>query len=186
MGLTMIGGFTQGTAFSYLASSSFVFIDLHHLSPTGYSLVFGANAVGLIGASQITSQMMRRIGAERLVLLAMAGSAIGAAVLLGAALAGHDTLALTIACLFVLFASMGLVMGPASVLALDPHPGLAGTASALMGILQFASGAVSSAVVSALFDGTALPMAAVMAACNGAAFLLAWHTCGPGRFPARA
>ena len=41
----------------------------------------------------------------------------------------------------------------------------AGTASALMGAIQLAVGALTSGIVSILTDGTALPMAGIMAAC---------------------
>ena len=49
----------------------------------------------------------------------------------------------------------------AGALAAFPH--MAGTASALAGTIQFGLGALSGALVSGLFDGTALPMAAVIA-----------------------
>ena len=49
---------------------------------------------------------------------------------------------------------------------------MAGTASALAGTLQFGLGALSGAAVGALYDGTAVPMAAVIAA-SGLTSLLA-------------
>jgi DHA1 family bicyclomycin/chloramphenicol resistance-like MFS transporter len=46
------------------------------------------------------------------------------------------------------------------VLALDEHGEIAGTASALMGTLQFVTGAVVMAITGAMADGTARPMVA--------------------------
>jgi DHA1 family bicyclomycin/chloramphenicol resistance-like MFS transporter len=50
----------------------------------------------------------------------------------------------------------------AGALAAFPH--MAGSASALAGTIQFGLGALSAAAVGALHDGTAVPMAAVIAA----------------------
>jgi DHA1 family bicyclomycin/chloramphenicol resistance-like MFS transporter len=58
---------------------------------------------------------------------------------------------------------LGLVMPSAAVLALDEHGEIAGTASALMGTLQFITGAAVMAVVGVFVDGTALPMLAGIA-----------------------
>ncbi|HMI62683.1 MAG TPA: hypothetical protein VK518_17320, partial [Puia sp.] len=52
-----------------------------------------------------------------------------------------------------------------SALSLAPFSRNAGTASALMGGIQMSSGALTSATVGWLSNRTAVPMAAVMAAC---------------------
>jgi DHA1 family bicyclomycin/chloramphenicol resistance-like MFS transporter len=48
----------------------------------------------------------------------------------------------------------------------------AGSASALMGFIQMSIGALMSATVSILHDGTSLPMTGVMAGCSISASLL--------------
>ena len=58
----------------------------------------------------------------------------------------------------------------------------AGSASALMGSLQFSVAAGASALVGVLHDGTAIPMTLVIAVCGAVATLLAWQT---GRLGAR-
>lgn len=67
--------------------------------------------------------------------------------------------------IFLAVASMGLIFGNATALALGAVPGSTGLASALLGALQFGLAAVVSPLVG-LGDGTsALPMALVMAVC---------------------
>jgi len=51
---------------------------------------------------------------------------------------------------------------------MTPQGHAAGSASALIGTLQFVLGALAGWLVGALHDGTALPMAAVMALCAAA------------------
>jgi DHA1 family bicyclomycin/chloramphenicol resistance-like MFS transporter len=47
-----------------------------------------------------------------------------------------------------------------------PHGAVAGSASALLGTLQFSMGATAGALVGAFSDGTAVPLGAVIAACG--------------------
>ncbi len=56
-----------------------------------------------------------------------------------------------------------------TALAMAPHGDKAGSASALIGTLQFTLAAIAAFAVGALNTGTALPMAAVIAVCGGSA-----------------
>jgi DHA1 family bicyclomycin/chloramphenicol resistance-like MFS transporter len=102
-------------------------------------------------------------------------------VLLGVTLGGIDILWVLMALLFLGFASLGLVIPSTMVLSLEEHGPIAGMASALGGTLQFAAGAVTIAIASIFFDGTSLPMVAVIAACAAGSFLLTRITLGGGR-----
>lgn len=68
--------------------------------------------------------------------------------------------------LFFFVAMMGGVMPLTTALAMGPHGAVAGSASALMGTLQFSIGGACGAVLGALQDGTAVPMALVIAGCG--------------------
>ena len=58
-----------------------------------------------------------------------------------------------------------------TALAMAPHGDVAGSASALLGTLQFVLGAVAGSLIGAFANGTAVPMAAVVAGCGATAFL---------------
>jgi MFS transporter, DHA1 family, multidrug resistance protein len=73
--------------------------------------------------------------------------------------------------LFVVIASVGLVFPNATTLALANRPEVAGSASAMLGVLQFVLGAAAAPLVGAVGTGTAVPMSAVMAALTVAALL---------------
>ncbi|MEO9338092.1 multidrug effflux MFS transporter [Mesorhizobium sp. SB112] len=172
MGMTFIGAFSISSFFVYLASSSFILIDHYGLSPSLYSVFFSINAVAFIGASQFTGTLGERFGMRRVVRFAVAGSATAMVALLAVTVAGVDRLDVLAAILFVGFGFMGLVIPTTSVLALEDHGTIAGTASALMGTLHFATGAVAMASVGVFFDGTSLPMVIGIAACSVVAFAL--------------
>ena len=79
------------------------------------------------------------------------------------------------AALFLSFACLGVVMPTTMVLALDPHPDLAGLASSLGGAIQMLTAAAIGSIAGLFFDGTPGPMLAGIAVCGaltwGAAFL---------------
>ena len=58
---------------------------------------------------------------------------------------------------------MGLIFPNATALALAEHPEAAGSASALLGVLQFIVGAAVAPLVGIAGEGTALPMAVLIA-----------------------
>jgi len=82
--------------------------------------------------------------------------------LLGATATGG--LAALFCAIFVFIATQGLTSPNAMAGALSVRPDLAGTASALAGVVSFLVGAVAGSLVNAFANGTAFPMAAVIAA----------------------
>ena len=178
LGLTFIGGFGIASFFVYLSSSSFILIDHYGLSPSVYSLFFSVNAVAFIGMSQLTGTLTERFGLGRVVRVAVTGYATTMVVLLAVTASGIDRLDVLAALLFVGYGFLGLVIPTTSVLAMEEHGKIAGTASALMGTLHFATGAAAMAVAGVFFDGTSLPMVVAIAGCAVISFTLAQITLG--------
>jgi MFS transporter, DHA1 family, multidrug resistance protein len=176
LGLTFIGAFGMAGFFSYLANSSFVLIEHYGLSPAQYSGFFAANAASFIGVSQFNGRLSERLGLPRLIRLGVLGALLPALVLFVAFAAGVDTLFVLAPLVFVSFGFLGLVVPTTSVLALDEHGEIAGTASALLGTLQMVTGAVVMACIAPFVDGSALPMVAGIAACMCVAYVLAQLT----------
>lgn len=172
IGLVFIGACGTASFFTYLANSSFVLIERYGLSPTQYSLAFSINAASFIGAAQCTGWLGTRYGLRRVVRAAVVGHVVTMVGLLGLFLLGFDRLGLLIGLLLVGYGFLGLTIPITAVLALDRHGPVAGTASALMGTLQFVTGAAVIAVVAQFANGGALPMVAGIAGCAAVAFVL--------------
>ena len=64
--------------------------------------------------------------------------------------------------LFSFLVCLGFLSPNTTALAMEPFAKHAGTASALMGSIQMAAGALGSALVSYFHNGTALPMAVLL------------------------
>ncbi len=178
MGLTLVGGFAMASFFIFIASASFVYTEEFGLSPTGFSLAFAINAIGFFAASQLAAGLGERFGMARVVLTAVIAFAVVVGALLALTLAGLATLVLIVAMLFVGNAFLGLVMPTTMVMALDPHPDIAGLASSLGGTLQMLVGGAMIALAGPFFDGTATPMVAAITAAGALALLSAVLTLG--------
>lgn len=176
IGLAFIGAFGTASFLTYLASSSFVLIDYYGLTPTQYSMAFSVNAVAFIGAAQCTGWLSERFGLSNVVRMAVTGCAATMLLLTVLVGAGINRLDVLMVLLFVGYGFMGFMIPATAVMALDRHGPIAGTASALMGTFQFVTGAIAIAVVSLLFNGTALPMVAGIAGCSVCSFLIAMST----------
>ncbi len=173
MGLTLSAGFGMASFFVFIASASFVYAQSFGLGPTAFSLAFALNAIGFFGASQLAGPFGARFGMERMVIWGTSGFAALSLALLGLTLAGFGTLPVIVAMLFVANACLGVVIPTTSVLALDPHPDIAGLASSLGGTLQMVAGGLMITLLGPFFDGTPLPMVAAIGLCGALAFVSA-------------
>lgn len=161
------GAFSAAGMFAYIAGSPFVFIELHGVPPEHYGWLFGSNALGLILAAQVNGRLLhRRLGADRVLRIAGRVQAVAGLTLLATAASGAGGLAGIMLPLFVYITCGGFVMPNATALAMAPFSTNAGTASALLGSVQFALAAVAALAVGALHAASAIPMAAVVAACG--------------------
>lgn len=181
LGLVFIGAFGMSSFFAYLANSPFVMINHFGLTPRQYSLAFAINAASFIGISQFTGRLAARFGLVNLVRFAVTGYATVMGLLLLQNLLGVDRLDMLIVTMLMGFGFLGLVVPSTAVLALDAHGAIAGTASALMGTLQFVTGALVMAVVGQFVDGSARPMILGIALCALAALTIARLTLRGGK-----
>ena len=181
LGLVGIASGAMAGFFVFVAGSSFVFINHYGFSPTQYSLAFSFNAIAFIGASQFTAPLGKRFGLVPLVKFAATTSGAFMLSMLLYFLAGGDRVEVLMALFFVASGFMGFVIPSASVLALDRHGAIAGTASALMGTLQMMGGAVAMGIVSLFANGKPLPMVVGMAAGSLTGVALTWLTLGGDR-----
>ena len=83
----LVGSLGFAAMFSYIAGAPFVLEDIHGLSPQQFSLVFAANAAGLVALSQVSSRLVGRVGAGRLLRAGALVSACGGVITLLSVLA---------------------------------------------------------------------------------------------------
>jgi DHA1 family bicyclomycin/chloramphenicol resistance-like MFS transporter len=166
------GAIASSGLYAYIAGSPFVFMELYHVTEKQYGWIFAIIAMGLIVASQVNTLLLRRYSSEQIIRVTLFCQCLaGIALVLGT---HFHFLGLysTIFLIWVFLSTQGFAFPNSSALSLAPFTRNAGTASALMGAIQLGIGAISTALVSILNNGTAMPMAAVMCACAIGSFLV--------------
>lgn len=129
--------------FAYIASSPFIMQQVYHLSPLGYSLCFGLNAL-MIGVGAAMATRFRSQGT----CLRFGGLGMLAGTLLLAFLL-NTAMPLWIVMLAYIYTLIcfGLMQTPLTAIALDSERDNAGAASAIFGASGFVAGALSSPLV---------------------------------------
>ncbi len=184
LGYAVSSGLIFSALLAYIAGSSFVLQDIYGLSPQAYSLFFAANGLGLVLATHVNRRLIGRVSPRTLMVAGMLMTTAGA-VILGVVVAVPDAPVGAILPAFLLIVtSIGLVQPNATTLAMEPHPEVAGSASALLGLLQSVGGAICAPLVGIAGTGTAVPLAIVVAALvAGAWAALLLLTRGPQPVP---
>lgn len=166
MGYAFTGTFQFSALLSFLSGSPFVFIERYGVSPQHYGLIFGSMVVFMTLGSLLNARFVRVFGAGRILRYAVIVPAIAGstALVLGIIEARYGTIGMWpfIFCIGPQIATISLIGPNSMAMALQRYPHMAGTASSLMGVMQFGIGAVFGAMVGQLFDGTVLPMVAAM------------------------
>jgi MFS transporter, DHA1 family, multidrug resistance protein len=171
VGFTLISGFGGAAAIAYVAGSSFVLEDVYGASPQVFSLLFGMNALFLVMGAQINAHLVERLSVRRLLGFGLTMMVIAGIGLLAVVPFRGGGLLLVMPPLTLLMFSWSFIQSNAIALGLSNHPQIAGSASALLGVSQFAFGAVVAPLVGIGGANTALPMAIVVAACAVAAVI---------------
>jgi MFS transporter, DHA1 family, multidrug resistance protein len=169
IGYALASGFAFAAGIVYISISPFMLQNIYAVSPQGVGILFGINALGLVIAAQVGGKLVGRVSSQTLLAVGVAASAVGGLALLAVVLSGIGLLGILPA-LFVVVASLGLVAPNATTLALR-NTNTAGSAAALLGVLQLTIGAVAAPLVGLAGTATAVPMAAAIAAFGVAALL---------------
>ncbi len=163
LGYAGAGGFFYGGMYAYIAGTPFAYITYHHVSPQVYGLLFGAGIVGVMVANQINARLVARFGGDRLMRAGTVGAALAGGLLALDAWTDWGGLMGLVLPLFLFISATGFIVANSIAGALGSFPARAGSASALIGSLQYGSGIVGSALVGAFADGTPWPMGCVIA-----------------------
>lgn len=163
-GFALSGALAFGALFTYVSGSPFVLQDLYGVSPQAFSAIFAINSIGIVSFGQINGRLAGRVPALKLLKIGVTAMAISGCAVFAVVAIGSLPLVALLVPLWVLVANMGLVFPNTTALALAGHPEVAGSASALIGVLQFVIGAAAAPLAGIAGPGTAVPMGAGMAA----------------------
>lgn len=162
VGFCLTQGLVSAAMFAYISGSSFVMQNVFEVSPQMYSLIFAANGVGIIIASQVTGRLAGRVKEASMLQLGLA-LAVTASIGLLASIVLGGTLITVLIPLFFVVACVGIVSTSGFSLAMQSQGKAAGSASALLGLIPYILGAAVAPLVGLGGEHTALPMVIVIA-----------------------
>ena len=177
VGYAFVSGFAFAAGIVYISVSPFILQNIYGVSPQRIGILFGINALGLVIMAQVGGKLVGRVSSQMLLAWGVAAIAIGATALLVVVLSGIGLVGI-LPSLFVIIASLGLIAPNATTLALS-NTSTAGSAAALLGVLQLTTGAIAAPMVGLAGTATAVPMAAAIAAFGITALLTFIVFCRP-------
>ncbi|HTR85958.1 MAG TPA: Bcr/CflA family multidrug efflux MFS transporter [Reyranella sp.] len=162
MGYAFTTSFMFSALLSFLSGSPFVFIQRYGMPPRAYGLIFGGMVVFMTVGSLLNARFVRRIGSGRILRYAVIVPLVCglSSLVLGQIEARYGTIGMwpIVACFAPQIATISLIAPNSMALALQRYPHMAGTASSLMGVMQFGIGALFGALVGQAYDGSIGPM----------------------------
>ncbi len=168
----LTGAVAASGLYAFIAGSPGVFLEIFEVTEKEYGFIFALVAGGLILATQVNRLVLNTYKSEQIVPVALFIQSLAGISLFAGYMLGWLQITGTILLVFVYLSCQGFTFPNASALSLAPFSKNAGSASALLGGIQMGLGALSSALVSYLTNGTALPMAFIMATCAVSSFLI--------------
>ncbi len=177
-GFALAVAFSYAGLFTFISGSSFVLIEALGVPEDRFGFFFGAAVFGYIAGTQVAAKLTLRLGIERMVALGAIvalTSGVAMATLAWAGLAERATggAYAVVGPMIGYMIGIGIVLPNANAGAIGPYPTMAGAASALVGFTQMSIAAAVGVAVGHLHDGTARPMASLVAA-SAAALGLAY------------
>nr|HAT2260988.1 multidrug effflux MFS transporter [Citrobacter freundii] len=150
-------------AYAFITGSPFVYISYYHVDPQHYGWLFALNIIGVMAMSVVNRRLVQRHALEQLLKYATMLAALAAVTLALLVKLESGGIVAIIVSIFLLFSMNGIIAATSTAAALDAVPNIAGSASALIGALQYGSGIISSLLLAAFSDGTPWTMAWIIA-----------------------
>ncbi|WP_352336736.1 multidrug effflux MFS transporter [Psychrobacter sp. 16-MNA-CIBAN-0192] len=136
------GGLLMGAMFVYISAASELIMDTYGISSTHFGWIFGLNAAGFVGLTQLNQWLTNRYRILSILRFGAMMQVIASAGLfiLGIGYGTDAWLPLVLACIFFCISGLGLTQPNSSAIALAFQKHRAGMASALQGSLMFSVG----------------------------------------------
>ncbi|PZR37035.1 MAG: Bcr/CflA family drug resistance efflux transporter [Azospira oryzae] len=158
MKVTLCLTFYYMAIYAFIVGSPFVYITHFHVAAQHYGWLFAINILGVMGLSTINRHLVQHYSLEVLLKRALLIAAAASIVLAFATKFNAGGISLIVVAIFVMFSMNGIIAATATASALDAVPDAAGSASALIGSLQYGSGIISSLLLALFNDETAWTM----------------------------
>jgi DHA1 family bicyclomycin/chloramphenicol resistance-like MFS transporter len=177
-GNTLAMTLTFGALLGFINSIQQVIFDVFH-RPELIGVAFACIAGPMAISSWLNSRLVMRFGSRRLLLTAMSAFTFMATLHLGLILTVGETIWSFVAVQALTMGCFGLIGANSGALAMEPLGHVAGTASALQGLLSTVGAALIGLTIGQLFNGTTIPLVTGFVICGALGLVIAsWANAG--------
>jgi MFS transporter, DHA1 family, multidrug resistance protein len=161
MGYGLASGVLFAGVFAYISGSPFIYQKIYGVSPQIFSILFALNGISLMLGAQLVKRLAGKVTGRNIFQIGLASSFITSILILISVFSHAPLFALVIS-LFLFNSSIGII-GPISfTLAIESQGHIAGSASALLGIMPFLLGSVTSPLVGLAGEYSAIPLGVII------------------------
>lgn len=151
--------FAMGSMFAYISGSSFVFVDIFKLSMQEYALIFGINSLGHMIAARINISLVARFGIDKTTKIAFLCMMISSVLLI---LTANNIYSFSLFLFCILF-TLGFIAPNLATKAMNKSKEYSGSASAILGAIQFTFAGIAAFLVGFLNANTSFSLACIVA-----------------------
>lgn len=146
----------------YVSGSPIIFMDVFHVSPQVYGVIFALLSIGFIGSSQVNILISKKFKPEQIFKTALYVQCAICICFFVGTLYGWYGLNGTIFFFLAFLSCLGFICPNAAAIALAPFSKNIGSASALIGFLQIGIASLASACIGFFEAQTVAPIIAVL------------------------
>ncbi|AWM80168.1 hypothetical protein DKL61_07235 [Gammaproteobacteria bacterium ESL0073] len=161
---SFVGGFVLAGLFIYIGSSHFIFVELYELTNTQYAWLFALNSLSIMLSAQLNYILLAK-HPSMFWIPKILWISVSAALLLILASYFKAPVWLLVIPIIIFMGTIGILLPNITACAMSIDARQAGSASALMGTLQFAIAASLSGLTAWLQNGTVYPTAVMLCLC---------------------
>ena len=168
---SLSGGFAMGGMFVYITSSPFMIMKIFGVSPKNYGWIFAINALGYILSAQINSRIVKVFEIHHILNVVFKILVFSVILLIICGFYFFNLWAISIA-FFIYISLVGIITPNSTAIALINQKTNSGSASALLGTIQFVIAAFGAFLVSHFHNQTAWPMILIISLYGFCAFAI--------------
>lgn len=163
---TLITSFANFIIFAYLSGTPMVLSSAMHFTPLQLGIWFGINSIAIAGCNQINSFLIRHRRPATLLNFGVCVASVAGVSFIIIALLPLEMnfwkIFLSCCPIVIIMGSLGFIFPNCTIFAFTLHGRRTGSASALLGTVQFLLGSISSTLMSFMPNHSMLPTASVI------------------------
>ncbi|PKE62944.1 multidrug effflux MFS transporter [Macrococcoides caseolyticum] len=163
--MLILQSLTYGILFSYISGSPFITQKIYDMNAQQFSYLFALNGIGLIGFSQLTAKLVNKMDELKILKLGQNIQLVGV-ILTVIVLLFHLPVWMLCTAFFLMITPVSMIGTTGFSVAMQVQNQGAGSASAILGLMQFLIGGILSPLVGVMGENSIIPFIVIIITCT--------------------